>query len=106
MCGNNYCCSTATSQTENQKPDSSVQYVKEEVAENTACQSQGMEAACCGNAIVLPVGGQVLVEEVYNDTLEDELGRLFLGEWWDETTTDKRPHFLKRLWLRLKGSTS
>ena len=105
MCKTNCYCNTPTSQTENQKPGSCARRATEEQQVKQLSLFPEWESGCCGNATALAVGSAVVVDQS-NLPTEDELGRQYLGEWWDEPTIETLQHFLKKWLRRLVGSTT
>ena len=103
MCGTNCCYNTPTSEMENQKRDSCALPVTEEAQWNQLSLFPEWESGCCGNATGPAAAGPVAVDQS-NLPTEDELGRQYLGEWWDAHILDKRQSYLATLWKRFVAS--
>ena len=104
MCGTNCYCNTPTSQTENQKPGSCARRATEEQQVKQLSLFPEWESGCCGNATVLVVDSAVGLDQSVSGLTEDELGRQYLGEWWDEPIIEQPQSFLARLWRRFVAS--
>lgn len=105
MCEINCCLNTPTSQMERVPPDNCVPSVEEGTQVKQLSLFPEWESGCCGNATALAAGSAVVVDQS-NLPTEDELGRQYLGEWWDEPTIETLQHFLKKWLRRLVGSTT
>ena len=103
MCATNCCLNTPTSQMERVPPDNCVPSVEEGAQVKQLSLFPEWESGCCGNATALAAGSAVVVDQS-NLPTEDELGRQYLGEWWDEPMLEKPFHFLRKLWTRFVRS--
>lgn len=97
MCKTSCCLNTPSSETGTQQPGSCARRAVEVAKENPPSQYQEWESGCGGSATVLHAAGQVAVDQSKLLMTEDELGRQYLGAWWDEPIIENRPSFLQRL---------
>jgi hypothetical protein len=106
MCETPCCSSSPISQTENPQPASCAPCVREVLQESTPYPYPEWASGCCGNVTVLVVDSAVLQDQSKWAVTEDELGRQYLGEWWDGPIIETRPSFLRRLWNGLVKLTT
>ena len=88
---------------ENQSQDKSVPLATEEAQGKQLSLFPEWESGCCGNATGPAAAGPVAVDQS-NLPTEDELGRQYLGAWWDAHILDKRQSYLATLWKRFVAS--
>ena len=97
MCVTSCCLNTPSSETGTQQQGSCALPAVEVAKENPPSLYQEWESGCGGSATVLHAAGQVAVDQDKLALTEDELGRQYLGAWWDGPIIETRPSFLRKL---------